>query len=119
MCWPYRLLLRRITWSIGLPKFRGQVEGTENLGHLGRGAAAIMGREPIVIPQLGKHPEFLGCERLPWLPLVLTLPLRKGFFRPEELDRCSREDHILIPLTKRHQDVNDGGGVDNIALVNL
>ena len=71
-----------------------------------------------MIPQLGKGPEGLGRERLPLLPWVLTLPLIKGCFRPEELDRRSGVDHILIPLAERHQNVNDGRGVNDHVLVN-
>ena len=72
-----------------------------------------------MIPQLGKGPECLGRERFPLPILVFTLPLRKDCFRPEELNRRSGVDHILIPLTKRHQDVNDGGGVNHFTLVNV
>ena len=71
-----------------------------------------------MIPQLGKGPECLGRERLPLPMLVLTLPLYKGCFRPEELDRRSGVDHILIPLAERHQNVNDGRGVNDHVLVN-
>jgi len=72
-----------------------------------------------MIPQFGKGPECLGREHFPLPILVLTLPLFKGCFRPEELDRRSGVDHILIPLAEGHQDVNDGRGVNDRALVNL
>lgn len=72
-----------------------------------------------MIPQIGKGPEFLGRERFPLVTLALALPLLKRVFRPEELDRRSREDHVLIPRAEGNQDVNDGGGGNDLALVNL
>src|SRR6185436_7897325 len=69
-----------------------------------------------VIPHIRKLPDLLESEHFAPGAAVNGLPLLQGIFRPEETDRRSGKDYILVPSSKWHEKMDYFAGADDLAL---
>src|SRR5579859_5521496 len=76
--------------------------GKDCLG-LRQAAAVIVGVESAMIPALRQIPELRDRERCASFDLPDTAPVLQLLFRPEEQDRCSGLNQIIVPAPEGQQ----------------
>ena len=106
-----RALLVRRYWKLGgsawrlpggiqFPKIRSQSDLPEDCLRLFRCPPPVVKVHPVVVPGLCQRPRLLQRENLSAGKSILRAPGGDPSFRPEEQDRGSGEDEILVPSPK-------------------
>ncbi len=80
-----------------IPKARPQADLAEDLLRLHRCPSLVVRVHPVVIPGLRQRPRLLQRENLATGESALLAPALDSLLRPEEQNRRSGEDEILIP----------------------
>ena len=88
------------------PKVICQIQLGEDMLHAILAAPAETELHAVTVPKYGQFPDLFQRQNRAWLAIVMPTPLVDFVLRPEEQDRRSSVDEIIVPVSKGQGEVH-------------